>query len=141
MSDAAGSGGTAPFVLLLNGPNLNLLGSREPQLYGATTLAEIEESLHRLAAEAEPPVAVESVQSNHEGALIDAIQDRGRRAEPALGSLPPKGDHEAGMAHAAAIAVMSMPCDICRSQRLPQGRHAAGHPGRRLQLFEGSHGV
>jgi 3-dehydroquinate dehydratase-2 len=72
--------GERRFVLLLNGPNLNLLGTREPHLYGATTLAEIEDSLHRLAETADPPLAVESFQSNHEGALIDVIQERGRLA-------------------------------------------------------------
>lgn len=59
-------------LLLLNGPNLNLLGSREPGVYGATTLAEIEADMvqranslgHRLSC----------LQSNHEGALVDRVQ-------------------------------------------------------------------
>jgi 3-dehydroquinate dehydratase-2 len=58
-------------LLLLNGPNLNLLGSREPLVYGATTLVEIE-----LAAKAQAETAgssLDSFQSNHEGALIDRI--------------------------------------------------------------------
>lgn len=59
-------------LLLLNGPNLNLLGSREPGLYGTTTLAEIES---RLAAEAVMlGHQLSSYQSNHEGALVDRIQ-------------------------------------------------------------------
>jgi 3-dehydroquinate dehydratase-2 len=69
-----------PFVLVLNGPNLNLLGTREPHLYGATTLPEIEASLRALAAASSPPTAIETFQSNHEGALIDTIQDKGRNA-------------------------------------------------------------
>lgn len=59
-------------VLVLHGPNLNLLGSREPAVYGATTLAEIDAALVRRASEA--GVQLESFQSNHEGALVDRVQ-------------------------------------------------------------------
>lgn len=59
-------------VLVLHGPNLNLLGSREPAVYGATTLAEIDAALARRAGEAGVPL--ESFQSNHEGALVDRVQ-------------------------------------------------------------------
>ena len=58
-------------LLLLNGPNLNLLGTREPEVYGATTLAEIEGEAHRVATAAGASIAC--FQSNHEGALIDRI--------------------------------------------------------------------
>ena len=63
-------------VLVLHGPNLNLLGTREPGVYGATTLAEIDADLRRIAQEA--GVALESYQSNHEGGLVDRIQAAGR---------------------------------------------------------------
>jgi 3-dehydroquinate dehydratase-2 len=64
-------------LLLLNGPNLNLLGQREPGLYGADTLEAIEQ---RLSAEAgDLGVALTCFQSNHEGALVDRIhQARGQ---------------------------------------------------------------
>ncbi len=67
-------------ILVLNGPNLNLLGTREPELYGRTTLADIESRLRDLAATADPPVSIETFQSNHEGALIDRIHESGRTA-------------------------------------------------------------
>ncbi|ABM96158.1 3-dehydroquinate dehydratase [Methylibium petroleiphilum PM1] len=60
-------------ILVLHGPNLNLLGSREPAVYGATTLAEIDAALLRRAGEAGFGLA--SFQSNHEGALVDRVQE------------------------------------------------------------------
>ena len=59
-------------VLVLHGPNLNLLGTREPGVYGSTTLPDIERELTQMAAEA--GARLESFQSNHEGALIDRVQ-------------------------------------------------------------------
>lgn len=62
-------------LLVIHGPNLNLLGSREPQTYGTTTLAQINANLEQLAAEA--GISLETFQSNHEGALVDRIQQAG----------------------------------------------------------------
>lgn len=58
-------------VLVLHGPNLNLLGTREPQVYGSTTLDQINAELIQLAADA--GVRLETLQSNHEGVLIDRL--------------------------------------------------------------------
>lgn len=58
-------------VLVLNGPNLDRLGTRQPELYGTTTLAQITDRLDRLAEQL--GVDLQHVQSNHEGILIDAI--------------------------------------------------------------------
>ena len=60
-----------PQILLLNGPNLNLLGTREPEVYGATTLVDVERELQTAAQAA--GVTLHTSQSNHEGALIDRI--------------------------------------------------------------------
>ncbi len=65
------------YVLVLNGPNLNLLGTREPGVYGSMTLAEILADLEAVALSADPPLRIEHVQSNHEGNLVDAIQTLG----------------------------------------------------------------
>jgi len=58
-------------ILVLHGPNLNLLGTREPATYGSTTLAEVNQRLE--AAATERDITLRILQSNHEGALIDAI--------------------------------------------------------------------
>ena len=62
----------AKSLLILHGPNLNLLGTREPALYGRATLSEIDAELATLAASRN--VALRALQSNHEGVLVDAVQ-------------------------------------------------------------------
>lgn len=65
-----------PDILIINGPNLNLLGMREPHIYGAETLADIEQHLQRLGAEL--GMGVQCFQSNHEGNIVERIhQARG----------------------------------------------------------------
>ena len=59
-------------ILVLHGPNLNLLGTREPEIYGCTTLADINHGIEQRASEA--GLQADFLQSNHEGVLIDAIQ-------------------------------------------------------------------
>jgi 3-dehydroquinate dehydratase-2 len=71
---------STPYVLVLNGPNLNLLGTREPTIYGRETLADIVARLEAMAGGAKPPLQIRHVQSNHEGALIDTIQELGPAA-------------------------------------------------------------
>ena len=66
-----------PTVYVLNGPNLNLLGVREPQLYGSTTLAQIEQRCRDAARAA--GLDCEFRQSNHEGALVDWVQEARER--------------------------------------------------------------
>jgi 3-dehydroquinate dehydratase II len=68
----AASSKLAPLVVVLHGPNLNLLGTREPHIYGSTTLDEINDDLRRRAESL--GLRVETFQSNHEGELVDRIQ-------------------------------------------------------------------
>jgi len=65
-----------PKVIVLNGPNLNLLGQREPAVYGSATLADVETLCRETGARL--GIEVECLQSNHEGALIDALHAAGQ---------------------------------------------------------------
>jgi 3-dehydroquinate dehydratase II len=69
-------------IAVLNGPNLNLLGQREPDLYGRTSLADIEAMVRKAAAGLD--VEVDWFQTNHEGEMVDAVQRLSGRADGAL---------------------------------------------------------
>ncbi len=93
-------------ILVVNGPNLNLLGSREPAIYGTTTLAEIEQSLERLAGDL--GVDVDFFQSNHEGALIDTIQGAVGRYQGVV--LNPGAYTHSSLALADCLSALNLPC-------------------------------
>lgn len=69
-------------ITILNGPNLNLLGTREPHIYGSTTLAEVEGMCREVAGK--HGFSIDFKQSNHEGALIDWVQQAGREGSPII---------------------------------------------------------
>src|SRR5919108_257924 len=79
MRDHASDGRAAMRLMILNGPNLNLLGVREPHIYGTTTLGSIKASCEEFARFAGAQLAFH--QSNHEGVLVDLIQQARREAD------------------------------------------------------------
>lgn len=92
-------------ILVLHGPNLNLLGTREPAVYGSTTLAEIDAALK---AEGEAlSLAVRTFQSNHEGALIDALHDARNWAAGVI--INPGGYTHTSVALRDAISAIGLP--------------------------------
>ena len=92
-------------ILVLHGPNLNLFGRREPHIYGTTTLAEIDAQLKSLAAELSVELA--TIQSNHEGALIDFLHQHIDEASGAW--VNPAGLTQHGVPLHDAIKAMPFP--------------------------------
>lgn len=93
-------------ILVLHGPNLNLLGQREPEVYGRQTLADIDHLLALLADELQ--VAVETFQSNHEGVLIDRIHAAGGEGFAGI-IINPGGLTHTSVALRDAIAAVDLP--------------------------------
>ncbi|MBW2232095.1 MAG: type II 3-dehydroquinate dehydratase [Deltaproteobacteria bacterium] len=92
-------------ILVVHGPNLNLLGTREPDVYGRTTLAEIDQMLAACAKDAGN--VVDCVQSNHEGVLIDQIQQAMGEADAIL--INPGGLTHTSVALRDALAATGLP--------------------------------
>jgi len=92
-------------ILVINGPNLNMLGKREPEVYGHTTLAQVEKTIRDKAGDL--GVGVEFFQSNHEGALLDYIHERGPDSDGVIinaGALT-----HTSIALRDALAILSVP--------------------------------
>lgn len=92
-------------ILLVNGPNLNLLGTREPEIYGSETLADVEALTSRAAADF--GLTVRAVQSNHEGVLVDAIH--AAREDCAAIIINPGGLTHTSVVLRDALAAVSLP--------------------------------
>lgn len=99
----------ADLVYVLNGPNLNLLGAREPDIYGAATLDQIRAACERVAEEL--GLEIDFRQTNHEGVLIDEVQEAGRNAEALV--INPAGYGHTSVALHDALKALPIPVVEC----------------------------
>ncbi len=93
-------------IIVINGPNLNMLGIREPEKYGSTTLMEIEKELYAYSFEL--GIDIETFQSNSEGAIIDKIQQALNNVDGIL--INPGGYTHTSIAIRDAISSVNLPC-------------------------------
>jgi len=101
----ASTGRQTANILVIHGPNLNLLGEREPEIYGRTTLVEIDNRLRELGGEL--GVSVETFQSNSEGAIVDRIQDARGKVGALL--INPAGYTHTSVAIRDAVQALAVP--------------------------------
>ena len=133
---------TPPLIFVLNGPNLNLLGSREPEIYGTDTLDDIAGRLSRQAESL--GVELDIRQSNHEGHLIDWLHEAQARAAAAVILNPGGYSHTSVALHDAVKAISTPVIEVHLSD--PETREDFRHTdlvalaATRLIKGEGAHG-
>jgi 3-dehydroquinate dehydratase II len=133
---------TPPLIFVLNGPNLNLLGTREPEIYGSDTLDDI---AARMSAKAEElGVELDIRQSNHEGHLIDWLHEAQDRKAKAVILNPGGYSHTSVALHDAVKAIATPVIEVHLSD--PESRESFRHTdlvalaATRLIKGEGAHG-
>lgn len=113
-----------PCIWILQGPNLNLLGLREPDLYGTTTLPELHQHLEVLATQAPHPVTLRCLQTNHEGQLIDWLHEARTHSQGLI--INPAGYTHTSVALRDALAAYPQPAIEVHISNLAQ-REAFRH--------------